>query len=480
MPPRNKVGCITLLAIPAIAIVVVLLWIIDTLTTPVIASTDYPGMIIQLQVEAQSVGENGRDSLERSFHLGDLLTSRALNRYPDSRLGSDGTRWDSIDTTLLYPSREMSEESIPGNLEPEQWLIEQLEQSDMQLIIDQALASESFVFEPPRGQQLINWMLPFLSPARSLSRLLVAQAWIQIEQGRQDDALDTLERAIGIGRAISWHPTLVGRLSGIAIETLVLQQASDLLEMKVLDQEGLRRLENMVIETDEIPGIEYHLESERLYLLDIIQWNYTDDGSGNGWLVGSAVGGMPVSPWGGNFGLGILDSLFGRLTLPDRKTTTMQVNDIFDITIAGAKRPIDQQLDDPDPELDYIAKMTPNPVISMLLIQRARMFQIESRFACLKAGLALAIEAEIHRLEHGDYPDSIDDLDLSSEAWGGIDPFVMEQMRYERIGDAIRIVHAGLDRRFDGVQLTKNKQAFQTGGSDWVIYGEPLPSGSDD
>lgn len=81
-----------------------------------------------------------------------------------------------------------------------------------------------------REENPYTMLLPELAAMRSLSKLLVLQARVQIAEGKLDDAIVTLRTGYAMGRHMAQNSTVIGGLVGMAISQLMSRELLVLLE----------------------------------------------------------------------------------------------------------------------------------------------------------------------------------------------------------------------------------------------------------
>lgn len=130
--------------------------------------------------------------------------------------------------------------------------------------IDALAEADGFV-EPEDSRQRApdGWLFEHGSDARGLAKLLDARVMLEAWSGDEAAAATELDRMVTVARPYLSQPALLGRLLGIAIDSLALVEVRKL-AFVTEDPEVLDALEAVVDRASSGPPISYTLEGERL------------------------------------------------------------------------------------------------------------------------------------------------------------------------------------------------------------------------
>jgi len=207
---------------------------------------------------------------------------------------------------------------------------------------------------------------------------------------------------------------LIDRLVGSAMMTLILEEITEDLTPESAPPEVLSALAKLVDTYTDVPPPSLSLESERRSLKDTIQWTFSDDGNGGGFLLPSSFGKLQAMSGGSGQTTPAANLLgnFAGVVFATRGETTAKVDEYFDKTIAYAalarQRRGTSQFQ-PDIEVERLGKRY--MYLRMLLpavgraIANADILDLQIR----GTRIFLAIERS-RAAHHGELPGSIESL----------------------------------------------------------------------
>jgi hypothetical protein len=260
---------------------------------------------------------------------------------------------------------------------------------------------------PGDGPLFLELFATDRGPSRQLAQARAASMRLALAERDFAEVTAAFDQTLALGRTEACRPFLLGYLTGQAIQALALGELRyELMEAEFPEAVCRRLLES--VDLHPLPDFEFALEAERIYFHDQVQWWYSDDGEGDGYLVAA-----PYMPPG--VGAPIRPSLLGaarsRFLWAGRAETIEAYDDLVDRMVevhrlepaarAGALHDVDPLLDRLSRRYDLIRLMCPafrqaleNEAVMRLRIETVR--------------LMLALET--HRAVHGRYPDGLGDL----------------------------------------------------------------------
>lgn len=137
-------------------------------------------------------------------------------------------------------------------------------------------------------QSLIGVVMQPLGAMRSIAHVLSAEAEAAAAAGKGPLAVENIETLVALATHTGELPTLISELVSIAIYALALQTCGEILadSPAALSDQDLVRLSHRLIAFRE-GEIRPNLAVERVFFNDIVQRFYTDDGNGDGRVVGN-------------------------------------------------------------------------------------------------------------------------------------------------------------------------------------------------
>jgi hypothetical protein len=132
---------------------------------------------------------------------------------------------------------------------------------------------------------VIGVLLPQLGTARSVARLLAADARYAAEDGDAALALDRATAIFALSRQLGREPFLIGRLVALAVHGLGLSVVDEILAGKpgLWDGAAIVALAHEVAASGRACN-DLNMSAERMFFDDMLQRAFTDDGDGDGRL----------------------------------------------------------------------------------------------------------------------------------------------------------------------------------------------------
>ncbi len=293
--------------------------------------------------------------------------------------------------------------------------------------------------------------LDWLSTARHLAQARVASMRFAAAEGDQVEAVAALEQTLALSRTVAWQPYVLTYLTATAIDALALAELSFELGERAFDESQCRRLLDVLDRHEAFPPVAYPLEGERLYFQDWMQWAYSDDGRGDGYLVGT----VPCDP-GAPRGRSLPGSAASRFLLASRAETAAVQSGLMDRLIdisekIPAERPLllraESSFVDDLPRRHVALRELTGALGHVVLLDAANVIRRE--------GARVMVGLEMFRARHGVYPDTLNDLVPEIFAAPPADPlhglpYGYRKLRDDPEGRPYLLYSVGLDGRDDG------------------------------
>ncbi len=347
---------------------------------------------------------------------------------------------------------------------------------------------------------LINVLLPHLSPFRSFSRFLKADALVAAEDGDGRRVVENIEAMFGIARHASEHDLLINQLVGMAIRALATTAVVEVVEgwPGALSDADLARLDEVIARQDGGGPYRLSLQGERYFFYDIVQRVFTDDGAGDGHLCGAGLlaltavdmTGQTIAPAGpaARFTAGT-----ARLVSSSRAETVAFYDGLLDESVAWAALPAwergplkSEDWESFDDALDFPPDAG-KKMISMLAPALSRPHQAASTLDSTEDAARVVIAMERFRIANGVWPSGLDDLVPGFLVAVPRDMFTGERLRYSVLDTGPVLYSVGTDRDDDGgrpayrtsrwftpedaLRMTESDPDLYDG--DWVFF--PVP-----
>jgi hypothetical protein len=141
------------------------------------------------------------------------------------------------------------------------------------------------IIEPdPSRRVMWELYLPELSSLRQLARARVASMRLALRRGDTDEFLRGADESMAIVRACASQFTLIDRLVGHAVASMVLPEIRRSVQETAMKPETLEEISTAMERQLRLPPIELSMRGEEQSLLDLLQYCFTDDGHGDGVL----------------------------------------------------------------------------------------------------------------------------------------------------------------------------------------------------
>lgn len=364
--------------------------------------------------------------------------------------------------------------------------------------------------EPPADPSLIGSPLPFLTPARELTRLLRADVTAAIEDGDSDRILRDLDTLVKIARHAEQGGFLLSTIIALSIDQVTFDGIKRALaeSPELLTTDQWRQIAHSVAASgDAGDRLASALRSERDGFLDFVQRVYSDDGAGDGRLTARGVAFLTRATYQGS---GPSNTSLDEAMMPllagtalSRRELINRYDHLMRLNLEEMARPLwatpsadlVHACTDPDASLYQRARNWPTSLMVPMLAHVAR--QAHHHRAQRDATLT-AIALEIHRREHGSYPSTLAALTPRLLPRIPIDPADGQPLRYRVSEHGAVLYSIGADGADDsGVPPARGNLIAMPGVSanaaaaaedlrrpvegrtgclgDWVLYPVPRP-----
>ena len=143
---------------------------------------------------------------------------------------------------------------------------------------DEAVKIARTVADYPRGRHelelgptLIDTLLPETQAARTVARLLSADAAIRVHDGDPDGALDSCRAILCTARSIGDEPFLISHLVRIAIGSVTMQSTRRVLGQGEPSDAAMARLQALILDELGQPMLLHGIRGERATLTELIR-----------------------------------------------------------------------------------------------------------------------------------------------------------------------------------------------------------------
>lgn len=343
------------------------------------------------------------------------------------------------------------------------------------------------------GPTLMDTPLGETQNARSVARLLAADAAIQAHNANFDNALVSCRAILEVGRSIGDEPFLISQLVRMALCELALQSVRHVLGQGEPTEQSLARLQAVVALEQSEPSLLYGVKGERAMYFEVIRRIREGETpisafSEHGGTSSSALKGFAVAL---NSGVapGVIAS-WGKLMLDNQLAVTVEW---FNDAVAIVRQPAAQH-----PML--WAKWDANfqragnirfgpiaPTIPLLVTPNvSRVGRAYLRVDCKLSATIILLAAERHRRKTGAWPQSIASIDPAILPVAPVDAYSGQGFRLEHrdgqlfiysIGPNGKDEHGAFDRK---TYWMGGPDDFGTSGWDASLRRQPALSSDEE
>jgi hypothetical protein len=316
------------------------------------------------------------------------------------------------------------------------------------------------------SQALVPSLMEPLSGYRQVAFVMRHNIRYEAYRGDVEQAMQDCIVLMKYGHDMQGNGFLVEQLVGIAIEAVGLGEGSRILEKVDMPPEVLenaqRNLEKLIKEDKPVIS----LDLEKVFWYDIIQRFFTDDGTGDGRLLGRGLPYVIGSDWS------LLRILL--FEYPSRKETLDVIEQYFDqSTKLIMQSPWRLHNEGIDPNT-WSANIGKNIMLDLQGSGHFRLNQISWRMKTQRRGLLIVIALSRYKKENGKYPISLKELVEKGYLESmPIDPFSGRPLVYKKTEDDFILYSVGEDFKDDGGEIFRDDRGrlrMWAATGDWVLW----------
>lgn len=271
--------------------------------------------------------------------------------------------------------------------------------------LDALVAAKTVIRPKSDAVALLARLMPDLGDSRGLARALRSRMRLSAERGDIQSIAKDFERMLALGRHIGNQGLLIERLVGIAIASLAMAEVREQLARETVTPEVCQALLAAIDRQVRLPPPSFHVEGERLQILDTLQMMHSDDGHGDGIrivTVSREMGGQAPGPRIVNV-LGLFE--------PSKKQMFAAANSIFDGLSKSSDVP---RRSGRKSVFDYEAHVSKlGPKYKLLKVFGGaydKAFAANDQFQLELAGTRVLVAVRLFELEKKRPPSSLDEL----------------------------------------------------------------------
>ena len=303
----------------------------------------------------------------------------------------------------------------------------------------------------------MGMLVPGLSEFRQLAFAICWRAKLAAAEGDIDKAAADVVTCYRLGlhqMESKSCKTLIEQLVGIALRSVAVQTAFEILDRTKPDQDLLKTLQSQIEQLSTNTGHTLDMRSEKFMILDVIQRIFTDDGKGDGRIHMESAKAMQIM-----LELKTEEQMQSLRGLSRRQTTEMveKLYEYYDIVVGKTPWQWRNERIDIEKEIERITDG--NILIKTSAPAIVRIAEIFSRCRPDTDGLITTLALLRYKADRGHYPQRLDDLvsagylkTLATDAFSGR-PFV-----YKQLGDDFTLYSFGEDCDDDGGQVGRDRR----------------------
>ncbi len=366
---------------------------------------DYAGQMLEMSASLQPPGANGWTIMTEALNQLQSIGLPERDDWPDDRQVVEDAR-------LLH--RVLEGPFDAERLKFELAYLEHIRASGVLERLDEFAACPRAVrpaFEGADDAGMLAVLLPELSLARSAARARVAAMREAAQRGDMDELVRAWSHTIALTRAMSYDPTVISDLVGVAILALGTQELNRILTEHEIDEATCRRLLAIIDERPVLAPVTAVLERERLAQYDIIQHTFSDDGHGDGMLLMNRLQELTNYAGGGLSGPQHPIVNVAGIILPRRAETKRTLDEFFDLAVEQAKMPRPRR-DADGVDLDAFVAQLPRFQVFLRLMLPAigRLMNSHESGVVNVEATRVTLALEMWHARHGDWPETLDQL----------------------------------------------------------------------
>ena len=325
------------------------------------------------------------------------------------------------------------------------------------------------VHSEAKESMLIHALLPYVGRLREITNALRWQMQFSAEKGDWDSVIADLRSAKKLARHFMHGPFLIEQVVGISVDTQANKQLIHLLRSSPLPPATLQRL------AQSLP-LDYpivSMDGESLTHMDLIQWFFTDDGSGDGHMIPGTISmlraaGMESSP----------PTIFEEVGMAMVHSSRRDTAALFEQWVQRAR-----QYCSSTPYQNHISGYSLSVWAEKTMKENRRTFLFTMFIPALEraAWISYAGQAEHlatativallrYKAEHGQFPQTLDELVPQYLKVIPDDPFGPGPLTYKRQGDDFILYSWGLNFEDHGGQHNKQTLTMKSESGDYVFW----------
>ena len=325
--------------------------------------------------------------------------------------------------------------------------------------------------------------LPPLSDLRRIGFALCWRMQLASEEGGWDSVAADLKTAKTLGRHLMGCPTIIEQLVGLAIDDLAHTQLINILRDHNLPREALDKLSATLVGAFPSGYPIINMDGEALCHTDAIQWLFTDNGSGDGHIIPSSAVDLLVQ--GGRRTSTLYHLLpepfdappkfvLRSLIHPSRRKTVR----LFEqwgrlVDKYSSATPYQNHFSDYSMDAWYRRAVEENPrnlIFKMLTPALERAIWISYVGKAHHDATQTVVALMRYNAEHGQFPESLDQLVSQYLKAVPQDPFGPGLLTYKRQGDDFILYSWGLNFEDNGGQHNPDVFRIKNAKGDYVFW----------
>lgn len=315
--------------------------------------------------------------------------------------------------------------------------------------------------QPKENPAMVTVALPLLAHLRTMYRLLAFDAHTAARNRKSDQVVQNVTTMLGLAEHAAEAPTLISSLVGLAIYHGTLWTTAQIIHdyPDLFSSDQLRNLAHRhAAFMNGNPRV--NLAGERWFFEDFVQRVYTDDGHGNGHITAAGLRllfsqTIPETDMSSQFGPPPLAPIAAAL-IADRADMMAKHDELMTQVERDALLPMWKYGSDDWADLgiqmldnDLIQRTRYFP-LTMLMPAFGRAIQTVEKTIQQRDALLTGIALELHKRNHGDYPETLDALVPAYLPQVPPDRFTGKPIHYALIDGLPRLWSVGADRNDDG------------------------------
>jgi hypothetical protein len=359
-------------------------------------------------------------------------------------------------------------------------------EKDIDTLRESFRLSEQQVVDNP---DLIGVLLPHLGQMRALARDLMFDATVARNEGDADRLAADIHAMLGLAHQAGNDTTLISQLVGYAVLHVGTNEVLRTLthEPGLLSNDQLATIAHRMNAAIKPGTLEPDLAGERLFMDDLLQRAYTDDGAGDGRMTPNGVRMLAMyasaadNPYDGGIGrpYGVAENLVGPVyvqVMAGRKDLKREYDRLLAAVIANSRRPVWERLGQSQPseierlshDTAWTARFLP---IKVLMPALEKAHWAGQRISTERDAAAAAIACELHRRATGAWPAALADIPTSLLPRVPLDPFTGKPLLYRVENGTPRIYSTGNDQD-DDAGTVSDQNALSVGSDQVVLDGD--------